>query len=70
MSDVTNRNEEARIAQEQYENEMVNEQPVSTNVNTEHVPVVTEQKPKVREGWTTTDGKFWRFENYHNLPTE
>ncbi len=73
---MSNINDEARIAQEEYEverDQMVNEQPVSTNVNTEHVPVVmTEQqpKPKVREGWTTTDGKFWRFENYDNLPAE
>ena len=73
MSDANN---EARLAQEQYETEreqMANQEPVSTNVNTEHVPVaVTEEqtKPKVREGWTTTDGKFWRFENYDNLPAE
>jgi hypothetical protein len=65
-SNMSEQNNEAQRAQEQYEieKEMANDQPVSTSMNTEHTPT------KVREGWRTTDGKFYRFENYDNLPAE
>lgn len=59
MSDM---NEEALRAQQEYEAE-------SSGVQASMQPQ-PEQGPKKREGWSTTDGKFWKFQNYENLPAE
>jgi hypothetical protein len=68
MSEMENINQEALDAQQQFEAEQgSNTQSTNQNTAVQEQPKSTGKRP---EGWRSDDGKFWKWQNYDNLPSE